>query len=134
MRPLKLARKIAKILQSKKCKNVIILNVRRLTTFTDYFVIATVLSNVQMKVAVDTVLTDLKQKGTYQIYRQSHSSISPEWQTLDYGNVVVHIMSESARSFYCLERLWYKARRERHTLYRTKEKVSKRKVSKIGFS
>ena len=121
---LKLSREIAKLLHKKKCTNVIILNVRKLTTFTDYFVVATVLSKVQMKVALDTVLTGLKQKGIYRLYRnQSPAEASTEWQTIDYGGVVVHIMSEYARNFYCLERLWYKA-----------HKVAIKPIAKLRFA
>lgn len=88
------------------------MNVKKLAGFTDYFVIATVLSNIQMKVAIDSVIIDLKQRGIYPAYRNNFSvDISQDWQTLDYISVVVHIMSEKARKFYSLERLWYKARK-----------------------
>ncbi|MFN3966772.1 MAG: ribosome silencing factor [Endomicrobiia bacterium] len=107
-----LAKKSARILWSKKCKNISVLDVSKITSICDYFVIATVESNVQMKTAIDTLITELKKNGYFQIFReQTINYESPSWKTLDYGSVIIHIMSKQAREFYSLEKIWYKAKK-----------------------
>ena len=111
LRSRNIAKKSGKILWSKKCKNIVILDVSKMTSLCDYFVIATVESNIQMRTAIDTLTTELKKSGHYQLFReQSMKYDSPYWKTLDYGDVIIHIMSKQARDFYSLEKIWHKAK------------------------
>ena len=108
----KLALESARIADDKKCKDIIVLNVRRLTTLCDYFVIATVESTPQMETVLSSIKKGMSEKGHYPLQR--HGSVSlgtglSSWQVIDYGGVVVHLMMPQSREFYALERMWYKA-------------------------
>ena len=120
----KLAIESAQIATDKKCEDIVVLNVRRLTTLCDYFVIATVDSNPQMKSVISTLKIELNKKGYHQLFFEQGSIIPSSWQVLDYGGVVIHLMMPSARKFYALERIWYKAR---SLSIPKKKKISKKK-------
>jgi len=109
--PLAIAKQSAKMMWGKKAEDVVILNISKLTTVSDYFVIGTVETNVQMDAIIHAIKSDFRKQGLLQLARQELKGSSPNWQLLDYGNVVVHVMTKSAREFYSLERLWHKARK-----------------------
>lgn len=74
----------------------------------DYFVLATGESQLQLKALEDSVRSKLKDHG---VRPRAVEGPSNRWILLDYGNVVAHVMSSDARSFYDLEGLWADARR-----------------------
>ncbi len=74
----------------------------------DYFIIATGESGLQLKAMQDAVKEDLKEAG---IRPKGIEGPSDRWLLMDYGAVVVHLMSPEAREFYDLEGLWADARR-----------------------
>lgn len=107
---LKIARIAAKIADDKKCNDILILNVKRLTIIADYFLIATAESSPQMNAVLDAVFKTLKEKeNLFPIHREGRQSSS--WAVLDYGGLVIHIMSQPARNLYSLEKLWSDARK-----------------------
>ncbi len=87
-----------------KGKEILLLDLRHLSTFTDYFVIATAESHVQMKAMADNVRQNMAQEGSK--IHNSEGQDSKTWILLDYSTVVVHIFSPAARDYYCLENLW----------------------------
>jgi ribosome-associated protein len=95
---------------SKKAKNIVVLDLRKLGAFTDYFVICTGLSHPQIAAISDEVELQLEKLGNTRVRREGQSRTS-EWVLLDYGFFVVHIFSERARLFYDIERLWRAATR-----------------------
>ncbi len=106
---LEIARLISRTALDKKAEDLIILDVRELSTFTDYFIIMSGRStrHVQgLAEAVDSELRSKKlQEGSTEGLQEGH------WVLLDYGDVVVHVFYTDDRQFYDLEGLWHDAPR-----------------------
>ncbi len=98
------ARKISEIIFSKKGFNVLILDLRELTTFTDYFVICSADSDVQVKAISDQLDNTLTEEGIRCWHKEGLKALS--WVLMDYVDVVVHIFKKDSREFYKLEKLW----------------------------
>jgi ribosome-associated protein len=111
--PLSLAKQAANILWKIKCKGITILNIKKISTISDYFVIGTVESSTQMKAVIENLSKTFKDTGIERLYHASQNNIfsSPAWQILDYGSVVIHVMTQTAREFYSLEKMWHKAKK-----------------------
>lgn len=99
-----LALKIARILYDKKALDLTVLNVGHLTVITDYMVIATGRSTLQVKALADEVDEALALEGIS--LRAREGTGEGRWIVLDYGTVLVHIFHPEDRQFYHLERLW----------------------------
>ena len=93
----------------KKAMNVVVLDLREIASFTDYFVIASGANERQVQAISDEVVETLKKAGTPVMRTEGYKTA--EWILLDYGDFVVHIFNEKARSFYDLERLWRESKR-----------------------
>jgi ribosome-associated protein len=94
--------------ESKKAQDVKVLDLREVTSFTDYFVICSASSTRQGKAIADEIGKALKKIGELPVSAEGYDS--GEWILLDYGDFIVHIFSETARGYYDLERLWRHAR------------------------
>lgn len=99
-----LALRIAKILYDKKAQDITVLHVGHLTVITDYMVIATGRSALQVKALADDVDDALAMEGV--ALRAKEGTLEGRWIVLDYGAVLVHIFHPEDRQFYHLERLW----------------------------
>ena len=99
-----LALRIARILYDKKASDITVLRVSHLTVITDYMVIATGRSALQVKALADDVDDALAMEGV--ALRAKEGQQEGQWIVLDYGTVLVHIFHPEARKFYHLERLW----------------------------
>ena len=95
---------VARLADSKKAEDIIVLDMREVCSFTDHFVICTGQSSHQLQAISGEIHTGLKNLGEPNGLHEGPSN-SP-WVVLDYGDVVVHIMSPEARSHYRLENLW----------------------------
>ena len=104
MTPKDMALLAAKALDSKKAKEIKVIEIGDLTTLADYFVIAAGTSNTQISALSDVVEEYLKREGEMALRREGYRDGT--WVLLDYGSIAVHIFSEEAREFYDLERLW----------------------------
>jgi len=98
-----LAHAIAEVAISKKGDNVTILDVRKQTSITDFFIICSGNSDVHVKAICDTILEELK-PPTKPWHTEGLEN--RRWILLDYVDVVVHIFLQEARDYYQLERLW----------------------------
>jgi ribosome-associated protein len=100
----KLALWAASLLQDKKAGDPAILDLKKLTTMCDFFVLCHGTSDTHVRGLADYLEEEFKKKhllaGTVEGYREA------EWVLIDLGDVIVHIFSEAAREFYDLERLW----------------------------
>ncbi len=99
-----LQRQIAELALSKKAKDVAIMDLRDLTSMTDYFVICTGDSETQVKAIADAVMTGMKERGEKAWHTEGLHNL--QWVLIDYVDVVVHIFHRDARTFYGLEKLW----------------------------
>jgi ribosome-associated protein len=94
---------------AKKATEVVILDLRRATVFTDFFLIVSGGNQKQIQAIAEAVEEALRQEGL----RPNHVEGYPrqEWILLDYADFVVHVFTERTRRFYDLERLWGAATR-----------------------
>lgn len=95
--------------QAKKGEDVLVLDLRELTSFTDFFVILTGNSSRQNAAIVESIEQDLKKKKTRPLGIEGKEV--GEWILMDYGDFVVHVFSKRAREYYSLEKLWADAPR-----------------------
>ena len=105
-----LAKTIARRTLTKKAGDVLIMDLRGLTSMADYFVVCSADSDVQIKAIAEAVEDGLETKGVSAWHKESGS---PNWVLLDYVDVVLHIFHRNTRTFYNLEKLWGDARMSR---------------------
>jgi ribosome-associated protein len=106
-----MARKIAQLVLDKKAKDVLILDVRGMTSYADYFVIASGESDRQVSAMADGVLSEMKKSENLRPIGHEGTETG-QWVLIDYGEVVAHLFFEEVRAFYDLEGLWADAARE----------------------
>ena len=102
-----IALRCAEVADDKKAGNIIVMDVRKLTAITNYFVICDAESVVQIRSIVETLKKTLSKQDVPILH--SEGKIGSRWVLLDYGGVVVHVFHKQARQFYNLERLWAEA-------------------------
>lgn len=92
----------------KQAGNIVLLDVRKLCSFTDYFVICAGDSERQIHTIYDDIQHELKKEGV----RPHHHEGTPDsgWLLIDYGDIIVHIFGSTQREFYKLDELWQDAR------------------------
>ena len=100
----KFAHKISEIIFTKKGFNVLTIDLRNLASFTNFFVICSADSDVQVKAIADQVDKALSEEGIKCWHKEGLKALS--WVLMDYVDVVVHIFKKDAREFYKLEKLW----------------------------
>ncbi|HSU33210.1 MAG TPA: ribosome silencing factor [Bryobacteraceae bacterium] len=98
----------AQAAESKKALDLRILDLREVTSFTDFFVICTSSSGRQGQAIADEIGKQLKDMGEKPVSVEGYDPA--EWILMDYGDFIVHVFSEAARSYYDLERLWRHAK------------------------
>lgn len=103
--PSTLARLCAELAANKKAEDIVVLDVRAVSTFTDYFVICSGTSEPHLKAIAAEVQTRLKED--YQVRAAAVDGFpASQWIVLDYLQVILHIFHREKRSFYSLEDLW----------------------------
>ena len=101
---------IAKLITDGKGRDVTLLDISGLNSWADYFVIATVTSSAQQQ-GLAKQIKDYIKENDLEIHPTNRRSPNGEdWELIDLGNIVVHLMSEQAREFYNLEKLWFKGK------------------------
>lgn len=103
MRPLALARAIARLTLTKKAENVVLMDLRGLTSMADYFVVCSADSDIQVNAIARAVEEGMDEKGVSAWHAEKGSG---NWVLLDFVDVVLHIFHKNARQFYSLEKLW----------------------------
>src|SRR5262245_59910519 len=98
------ARLCASVAADNRGREVLVIDLRKLTTLVDFFVIASGTSRRQIHAMADEIDRALGQLGEKKIgiegYNESH------WVLLDYGDIVVHLFDDNTRRYYDLENLW----------------------------
>lgn len=101
---LALAHRIVELAADKKASDIVLLDVRAQTAMADYFVICSGASDRQLSAISDGITEGTKAGGTGPLSREG--TAGSHWLLLDYGSVIVHVMSRPERDFYQLEKLW----------------------------
>jgi ribosome-associated protein len=104
---LALARRIVDLAEDKKASDIVLLEIGRLTSMADYFVICSGSSERQLGAIADGISESLRDEGVKPIGREG--SATAHWLLIDFGAVIVHVMAQPEREFYQLERLWAEA-------------------------
>ncbi len=99
-----LQRQIAELTLSRKAKDVVIMDLRKVTTMADYFVVCTGESETQVRAIADAVQEGMAKLGERPWHSEGMQNL--QWVLLDYVDVVVHVFHKDARTFYGLEKLW----------------------------
>lgn len=92
-------------LLEKKGKEIVLLDVRELTTLTDFFIVCHGTSETQIRALANSVTQKVKDNLEESVWKKEGMD-ARRWIILDYVNVVVHIFSEEKREFYGIERMW----------------------------
>jgi ribosome-associated protein len=95
----------------KKGLDLVVLDLRPIASFTDYFLIISANNTRQVQAISDEIVEQLKKQGTRAARVEGYNTA--EWVLVDYGDFVVHVFEDKARRFYDLERLWRDASRVR---------------------
>ncbi len=90
--------------ESKKAGDIKVLDLREITSFTDYFILCTGANARQSQAISDEVGLQLKKQGHSPLSVEGYNNA--DWILADYGDYIVHIFSEKARVYYDLDRLW----------------------------
>jgi ribosome-associated protein len=102
--PLEQARRIAALAEEKLAENVIVLDMRPVCVYTDFFVICSGRNPRQTRAIFDEVYAGMKQERL--LPRSVDGEGSGNWIVVDYLDVVLHVFTPEARAFYALEDLW----------------------------
>jgi ribosome-associated protein len=105
-----LSRACAGAAGDKKAGDIAVLDLRGISTFTDYFVICSATSEPQLKAISSSIREQIQERfGRKPISEDGYPA--SQWIILDYGDVIVHLFQGEKRVFYSLESLWSDARR-----------------------
>ena len=94
---------------SKKGADVVLLDLKKITSTADYFIVCSADSTTQEKAIADNIRDGLEDMNIPIYHFEGYHALS--WIVLDYVDVVAHVFYKESRSFYNLERLWADAKR-----------------------
>src|SRR5437660_3201689 len=103
-----IARAAADIASDKKASDVLLLDIREVTTIADYFVICSGSNPRQLQAIADALEENLEKQGARMLHREGVADTG--WILLDFGDVIVHIFGPKEREYYRLESLWSEAK------------------------
>lgn len=104
-----LAADIAESVSSLKAFDIKILNLSKLSSFTDFFVVCSGTSSRHVQSIADRVMEDQKKNGSQRLGIEGYED--GEWVLVDYGAVVAHVFHPEVRNFYNIEKFWGDAKR-----------------------
>ena len=111
----RLTHALGELLAEHNGQNTAVLDLRGMNMWTDFFVIATVTSRTHAQGLLKALWEFARANGAEIRHGRRKAEADGEWNLVDFGPVVVHLMSEKARDFYELERLWGPAAARRET-------------------
>jgi len=103
-----LARRIVDLLSDGQAEEIVLLDLRGVAYFADYFVIATAQNPRQMRALVENLSKDLREDAVRADHIEGEAGSG--WMLLDYGDVIVHLFAPEQRAFYAIEELWRQAK------------------------
>ncbi len=107
LEPLEVAQFIVDVASDKLAEDIVLLDLRDLVPFADYFVIMSAESSRQIEALEEDLTQTLKDAGIARHHREGTPASG--WVLLDFSDVIVHVFSPEEREFYALERLWRRA-------------------------
>lgn len=107
----KIALSLAKTMVDYKGKDVVVLDLTEKNVWTDYFIIVTAGSATHAAGLEKYAEEAAEAAGLERMKTSKKIDDGDDWRLLDFNRIVIHIMSEVARNFYDLEKLWYDAKR-----------------------
>ena len=102
--PTDIARRIVDLLADRQAEDVMLLDIRPVASFADYFVIATAVNNRQMRALIQLIDSELREEDIKPLHREG--GIDSGWILVDYGDIILHVFSPELRDYYALEELW----------------------------
>jgi len=107
---LRFAKLVANLAKDKKAENIVVLDVRKISSFCDFFVIMTGSVDVHIKALLDYITTTVKKNYSILPHHIEGEEFC-RWVVVDYIDVIVHIMNPQLREFYALERIWARGKK-----------------------
>ncbi len=101
----KMACIVARFLDEKIASNISILNISNVSSFADYFVIASAQTSTQVKALTENLADKVKQTFS-RLPMGKENDAKNRWNLIDYGDVVVHILHQEDREAYAIEKFW----------------------------
>jgi ribosome-associated protein len=95
--------------EEKKAENPVILDLREVASFTEFFLVCNGANPKQVQAISYSIEDSLRKAGKRPLHIEGYTAA--EWILLDYGDFIVHVFNSTARRFYDLERLWRDAKR-----------------------
>jgi len=105
--PTEKAHRLVDIASDLLAEDIVLLDIRELASFADYFVVLSTTTPRQARALRDDMIKRLKDIGVAVGHEEGGSGSG--WQLLDFGDVIVHIFGQEDRAFYRLEDLWSRA-------------------------
>ena len=104
-----LALRVADILAETPAANTVVLDIRELSSFADFFVICSGENERQLRAITEKLQEELREDGVR--LQRLEGTPNSGWTVLDYNDVIVHVFDQELRDFYKMERLWAEAPR-----------------------
>ena len=109
--PRQLALLAADVCDEKKAKDIIVLDVRKITSISDYFIVCSTSNERQARAIAEDLRMRLKEMGKREMGVEGLEDA--RWVLQDFGDIVLHLFHESQREFYDIEGLWADAKQVR---------------------
>ena len=102
--PKRSAVKAARLAEDLKALDILVMDIRKVSNMTDYFVICSGDSDTHVRAIANKIVTGLKEIDIKVFHREGEDT--GLWVLLDYGDFIVHVFENQSRQYYELERLW----------------------------
>ena len=116
--------RIARICDEKKAEEILILDVRKLTFLTDFFIVASTRHERQSQAIAEEIRKTMKGIGVQELGQNARKA--SQWVLQDFGDVVIHLFKTDQREFYDIENLWVDAPHIKWQLARRKARPAKK--------
>ena len=123
-----LAKKIARLCFLKKATDVVLLDIRKLSDVTDFFILCSGDSDIQVRAIANSIIDSSEKIGLSVWHKEGLET--GNWAIIDFVDVVVHVFQKQARSYYNLEKLWSDASKEKIEESKPKPITKKTKTTK----
>ena len=91
-------------LEDRKGENLLLLDIQDISSFTDYFILANGTSDRMLDALADAVMDAAR--NTYRLHGRREGRSEHGWIVIDFGDIVVHLLSPDQREYYQIEKLW----------------------------